>query len=70
MAAGRALRVEKPALSATHGQLDVNIGSADRLEAARKRIARLREESSAKIEGTLEPSGLIIDASPDGQGRT
>ena len=70
MAAGRALRVEKPALSATHGRMDVNIGIADRLEAARKRVARLREESGANIEGTLEPPALIIDVSPDGQERT
>ncbi len=39
MAAGRALRVEKPVLSASHSQVDVNIGLADRLEAARKRMA-------------------------------
>jgi hypothetical protein len=70
MAAGRALRVEKPALSATHGRMDVNIGIADRLEAARKRVALLRRGgSSAEIEGTLEPSALIIDASPDGKER-
>jgi hypothetical protein len=69
MAAGRALRVEKPALSVTHGRVDVNIGIADRLEAARKRVARLRDESGAEIEGTLEPSALIIDATPDEQER-
>lgn len=39
MAAGRALRVEKPVLSASHSQVDVNIGLAERLEAARKRVA-------------------------------
>ncbi len=37
MAAGRALRVEKPTLSASHSQVDMNIGLADRMEAARQR---------------------------------
>jgi hypothetical protein len=67
MAAGRALRVEKPALSAMHGRVDVNLGIAHRLEAARKRIVQLRDESGAEIEGTLEPHALIIDAGPYGK---
>jgi hypothetical protein len=67
MAAGRALRVEKPALSATHGRLDVHFGIADRLEAARKRVARLRRGGAGgEIGDTREPHALIIDASPDG----
>jgi hypothetical protein len=37
-AAGRALRVEKPVLSASRSQIDVNVGIADRLEAARMRV--------------------------------
>src|SRR5262245_36524243 len=39
MAAGRALRVERPVLSASRRQVDVNLGFAERLEAARKRVA-------------------------------
>jgi hypothetical protein len=39
------------------------------MEAARKRVARLQDESGAEIEGTLEPSAVIIDASSDGQER-
>ncbi len=38
MAAGRALRVEKPALSASRGQLDINVNLASRLETARQRV--------------------------------
>ncbi len=69
-AAGRALRVEKPALSATHDRLDVNIGIAERLEAARKRVAQLRRGGSGDIiEAALEPPALIVDASPDGKER-
>ena len=67
MAAGKALRVEKPVLSAVHGRMDVNINIAERLEAARKRVAR--RGAGEKIGHTLEPRALIIDASPDGQER-
>ena len=38
MAAGRALRVEKPVLSASRSQVDVNVNIAERLEAARRRV--------------------------------
>ena len=38
LAAGRALRVEKPVLSAVHGRVDVNFNIAERLQAARKRL--------------------------------
>jgi hypothetical protein len=40
MAAKAALRVEKPALSSMNGKVDLCVGFADRLEAAR-RIAQL-----------------------------
>jgi hypothetical protein len=70
MAAGRALRVEKPALSAVHGRMDVNVNLATRLEAARKRVARISgPRSGEQIGATLEPPALIIDVSPDGQER-
>ena len=39
MAAGRALRVEKPTLAATHSVSEININLASRLEAARLRVA-------------------------------
>lgn len=39
-AAGRALRVEKPVLSAAHSRVDVNVDFGEKLEAARER-ARL-----------------------------
>src|ERR1700704_89381 len=40
-AAKAALRVEKPACSTTNGKMDLCAGFADRLEAARRRIALL-----------------------------
>src|SRR2546423_831322 len=40
-AAKAALRVEKPALSSMNGKMDLCVGIADRLEAARRRIAQL-----------------------------
>ena len=61
MAAGRALRVEKPVLSASHSQIDVNIGLADRLEAARKRMAG---RDVVELDGEVAP--LIIDQSVGG----
>ena len=70
MAAGRALRVEKPALSASHSVTNVNFNLATRLEAARKRVARIRRNGvHMEIEGTPEPPAQIIDAIPDGQER-
>ncbi len=67
MAAGRAIRVEKPALSAVHGRMDVNFNLATRLEAARRRVALIgRNGFGEEIEGTLEPPALIIDAIPNG----
>ncbi len=68
MAAGRALRVEKPALSASHSVTEVNVNLAKRLEAARKRVARIGRGGLGEENGaTLEPPALIIDASPGGQ---
>ncbi len=66
MAAGRALRVEKPALSAVHGRMDVNFNIAEKLEAARKRVAEMRRGGfGAEIGTALEPPAQIIDVSPD-----
>ncbi len=71
MAASKALRVEKPALSAVHGRMDLNFNIAEKLEAARKRVAEMRRGwFGAKIGATLEPPAQIIDVSPDGQERT
>lgn len=48
MAAGRALRVEKPTLAASHSVSEINVNLAARLEAARQRVAyRLTVEPSA-----------------------
>ncbi len=70
MAAGKALRVEKPALSASHSVSEVNVNLATRLEAARRRVAEMRRGGfGAEIGTALEPPALIIDASPDGQER-
>ena len=55
MAAGRALRVEKPALSASRSQMDVNLNIADRLEEARKRANQYRQTG-------YEPLGRFIEA--------
>lgn len=52
MAAGRALRVEKPALSASRSQVDVNVGIAARMEAAHRRVVDLK--SVAKYPTYLE----------------
>ena len=39
IAAGRALRVEKPTLAASHSTSEININLASRLESARQRVA-------------------------------
>ncbi len=71
MAAGKALRVEKPVLSASHSVSEVNVNIAKRLEAARKRVARIRQNGvHMEIEGTPEPPAQIIDVSPGGQERS
>jgi len=70
MAAGRALRVEKPALSASHSVSEVNVNIAKRLEAARKRVARIgRNGFGEQIGAALEPSALVIDVCPDKKNR-
>ena len=70
MAAGRALRVEKPALSASHSVSEVHGNIAVRLEAARKRVARIAGPRFGGENGAaLEPSALIIDVIPDEQER-
>ncbi len=69
-AAGRALRVEKPALSASHSVSEVHGNIAVRLEAARRRVARINGRGPGEqIAATLEPPAQIIDVSPDGQER-
>ncbi len=69
-AASRALRVEKPVLSASHSVAEVHVNLATKLEAARKRVAEMRRGGfGAEIGTALEPPALIIDASPDGQER-
>ena len=61
MAAGRALRVEKPTLSASHSQVDVNLNLANRLEAARKRVAG---RDVVELDGNVVPR--ITDQSGGG----
>ncbi len=63
-AAGRALRVEKPALSASHSVSEVHVNLATRLEAARKRVAEMRRGRFGEEIGAVpEEAGLVIDAS-------
>ncbi|MEH6726879.1 MAG: hypothetical protein V7703_12025 [Hyphomicrobiales bacterium] len=47
-AAGRALRVEKPVLSAAHSRVDVSVDFGEKLEAARER-AREAIKSDSKL---------------------
>lgn len=47
MAAGRALRVEKPTLAASHSVSEISINLAGRLEAARKRVGDLARVSGS-----------------------
>ncbi len=55
LAASRALRVEKPLLSTSHNRVDISVGLSERLEAARKRVAALRNDRHR------DPSGLLIE---------
>jgi hypothetical protein len=55
MAAGRALRVEKPTLSAGHSRVDVMVDIGERLEAARQRAA-LANEATDVVQSS-EPCG-------------
>jgi hypothetical protein len=58
-AAGRALRVEKPVLSAAHNRVDVFMDLGTKLEAARDRTRALAVKSDG--------SDLIIDIGPKRQ---
>ena len=53
MAAGRALRVEKPALSASRSQVDVYVGMAERMEAARQRLLESRGSAGGRWPGFI-----------------
>ena len=54
MAAGRALRVEKPTLAASHNVSDLNINMAARLEAARHRVAEFGSANHFQQIGALQ----------------
>ena len=56
MAAGRALRVEKPTLSTTQGRVDVCLDIGERLDAARKRAAMATVQEDATL--LLEAQGV------------
>ena len=64
MAAGRALRVEKPVLSASQARMDVHINIGDRLEEARERarLAVARDGAGPMIEGSAVPARRSEDA--------
>ena len=63
MAAGRAIRVEKPTLSAVHGRVDVNFNIAERLEAARRRVSQIGGPRAVGGDSArLESPVLVIDA--------
>lgn len=52
LAAGRALRVEKPVLSAVQGRMHVTFDIADRLKTARLRVAEARRPLT--VEGAVD----------------
>ena len=60
LAAGKALRVEKPVLSAVHGRMDINFDIAGRLEAARKRVISLREVVPSVNEFVTDNPSLML----------
>ena len=62
MAAGRALRVEKPSLSSVQGCVDVNFDIAERLQAARLRATQARKNGGLLLEGGA------IDVTPQASG--
>ena len=64
MAAGRALRVEKPALAASHSRMDVHLNIGERLEAARERaaLAAGRDQAGPMIEGSPLPATRLAEA--------
>ena len=49
-AASRALRVEKPTLSASHSSHNINVGLADRMERARLRVINAKAIGKPRIE--------------------
>ena len=63
MAAGRALRVEKPVLSASQSKVDVNINLAERLETARKRVADLKRPQVLELEAEPRHSPSKLEVS-------
>ncbi len=50
MAASRALRVEKPVLSATNSNVNVNVNLAEQLKAARLRVKALDQPAIIDLE--------------------
>lgn len=58
MAASRALRVEKPVLSAIQGRMDVNINLADRLQAARERVQAISNNKNMNVIRSLTQSQM------------
>ncbi len=64
MAAGRALRVEKPALAASQSKVDVYLNIGERLEAARERaaLAARRDRAGPMIEGSALRATRLLDA--------
>lgn len=56
MAASRALRVEKPVLSATNSQVNVNFNMAERLETARLRAKALSRQDVIDLQPEPLPS--------------
>lgn len=66
MAAGRALRVEKPVLSASRSEVQVNLNVAERLQAARLRVTKaLGPNRFAQIEGRAALAEGAIDPQAD-----
>lgn len=55
MAASRALRVEKPVLSATNSNVNISFNMAERLEAARLRVKALDRPEIVDLEAELLP---------------
>jgi hypothetical protein len=59
LAAGKALRVEKPTLGAVNAKMEFTFGLAERVEAARQRALAAR-----RIEATVLP---VVDTVPEDQ---
>jgi len=68
LAAGRALRVEKPVLSAVQGRMEVNFNVAERLGQARRRVAeRDRAATNSNCE-TFDGRLLMVEQEGAGEG--